>query len=298
MAFGVRELVEACEEALWRAFSDDDFSCVVNQKDRAVLDAAGLLLRHDRVGGFLSAGVRGAEVPERTVCAERCAVREADRRAEVHKGLVEAAWCIEIMSSCCGAHALRHPAKIVFCSGFPCLFRLDVLRIGAEPGEYAEEVSIHRRHLLPEGDGGDGRRGIRSDARNAEKLRIASRHLSAVHRHDFLRRLMHIPYAGVVAEPLPELHVDILRGFRQRADIRAAREKARIVAFYGIHPGLLQHDLGDPHVVRGRILSPREDPALRRIPLDQLLCHLFCHFHRLIPICPVDSIEFRQEGPT
>ena len=86
---------------------------------------------------------------------------------------------------------------------------------------------------------------------------------------------MHIPHAGVVAEPLPELHVDVLRGLCQRTDIRAAREKACIVALHGIYPGLLQHDLGDPHMVRGRILTPREDPALLRIPLDQLLCHLF-----------------------
>ena len=317
VTFGVREFVEACEEAFRRTFSDDDFSCVVNEEDRAVLDATCLLLRHDRVGGLLSAGVRGAEVPERTVRAEWCTVREADCRAEIHEGLVEAARGVKASLSCCtvvcirsdrscirqrpalclqaficrrhprrGAYALRHPAKIVFCSGLSCLFRLDVLRIGAEPGENAQEVSIHRRYLLSEGDGGDGRRGIRSDARNPEKLRIAARHLPAVHCHDFLRCLMHIPHAGIVAEPLPELHVNVLRGFCQCTDIRAAREKARIVTLYGIHPGLLQHDLGDPHVVRGRILTPREDPALRRIPLDQFLCHLFCCFHRFF-IYPV-----------
>ena len=99
LAFGVRKLIKACEQALRRSLADDDSSCVMNQKNRAVLDAAGLLLRHDRVGGLLSAGVCSAEVPERAVCAERCTIREADRRPEIHEGLVKAARCVEAVGS-------------------------------------------------------------------------------------------------------------------------------------------------------------------------------------------------------
>ena len=99
LAFGVRKLIEACEEALRRSLADDDSARVMNQKDRAVLDATCLLLWHERVGGLLSAGVRGAEVLKRTVCAERCTVRKADRRPEIHQSLVKAAWGVEVAGS-------------------------------------------------------------------------------------------------------------------------------------------------------------------------------------------------------
>ena len=99
LPFGVRELIEACEEAFRRALSDDDFSGVVNQENRAVLDAASLLLWHERIGNFLSAGVRGAEVLKRAVCAEWCTVREADRRPKIHESLVKAARCVEAVGS-------------------------------------------------------------------------------------------------------------------------------------------------------------------------------------------------------
>ena len=99
VAFGVRKLIEACEQAFRRSLADDDSSCVMNQKNRAVLDATCLLLWHDRVGGLFSTGVRRAEVSERAVCAERCTVREADRRPKIHEGLVKAARCVETVSS-------------------------------------------------------------------------------------------------------------------------------------------------------------------------------------------------------
>ena len=75
---------------------------------------------------------------------------------------------------------------------------------------------------------------------------------------DHLRRAFEVARAAVVAKPLPELHERIVIHGGEVADARQCIEESQIV---GAHDGgarLLEHDLGDPDVIRRRFVAPRQ----------------------------------------
>ena len=73
-----------------------------------------------------------------------------------------------------------------------------------------------------------------------------------------LRGASQIARAAVVAEPLPELHERVLVHVCKIADGWKCREKSQIVAAYHVCARLLEHDLRDPHMVRRRLVAPRQ----------------------------------------
>ena len=46
-------------------------------------------------------------------------------------------------------------------------------------------------------------------------------------------------------------------------------EEAPVIALHSLHPGLLQHDLREPHVVRLPVPAPRQIPAMAFVPGQQ-----------------------------
>lgn len=101
----------------------------------------------------------------------------------------------------------------------------DVLRDAADPGGDAQEIAVHRRLRLAEGDGGDGARRIVADAGETQKLLARVGKFPAAVVYENLRRTVQVPCAGVVAQTLPELEKPLLAHCRERVHVGSSAIK-------------------------------------------------------------------------
>lgn len=76
-----------------------------------------------------------------------------------------------------------------------------------------------------------------------------------------------VPCAAVIAQSLPQLEELLLLHGGKGGNIRQGGDKALEVGDAGLHPGLLQHHLGDPGAVGAGLLPPRQDAPVFIVPL-------------------------------
>ena len=258
-----RELPEPAEHGVLGAALDEvPAAGVAHEADGDGLVRNGLSLRDDRKRLGVARGSGGADARER---ADRAggAARRADRRADLHHGLVEAAGVVPV------EQAVREGLERA-----PSRGRAGVGLDGEDPGEDADHVPVQHRQRLIEGQREHGRGGIRADARESPDglLRLGKR--PAVLGDDPLRGVVQVARAAVVAQPFPVLQHLVLRGRRERLWRREGAHEALEVGDGGIDAGLLEHDLRDPHPVgiapaSGVGLAPRHRAPMILEPCRQ-----------------------------
>ena len=207
-----------------------------------------------------------AERTQRAGAALRCAVRQADGRAQLHECLREIA-AVPRGVNCAQFFADAPPHAHIG------------RRVGADrqPQDHAQNVAVHGGSGRFKADGGDGPGGIVADTGQGADGGKLPRELAAVLLHDALRRLLQVAHTGIVAEALPELQQHVLGRACQRSDIRQTLEKAEIIAADGFNARLLQHDLREPDVIRLTVAPPWQVAAVFRKPRQQQAGQLLKH---------------------
>ena len=84
-----------------------------------------------------------------------------------------------------------------------------------------------------------------------------------------LGALFNIARAGVVAEPLPEPQKGFVRAGRDVFQRGERLPKAHKVLLHGFHARLLQHNLGNPDILRVSGISPGEGALVFLIPVQK-----------------------------
>ena len=208
----VGEFVQAGEQAGVRPFAQENAALEADQEDGHVLDrpfgfggAVGEL-------GFAAFGVCPAESCQRALFAQRCRIRQADGRAEVHEGLVVGAGSVGCGFRCagvCGEPDARCEVGICVLSGLRCQ---DAVFVAGEPREDAQQVAVDGRGGLAECDGADGGRRVGADPRQFEQIGRAGGHLPAIVLHEDHGGLVEIADTAVVAKSLPQFQIGIFIG--------------------------------------------------------------------------------------
>ena len=202
----------------------------------------------------------GAEGRRRAVPAAGAAVRQAEQGAELHQRLGE-------VPGPAGGIESRQPLPVV-----PAHRRAGAVPLVAgKAAHHPHHIAVHRRGGQAKGDGADGPGGVVADAGQRPDGVIVRREGTAIPLDQELCRLLEVAGPAVIAQPLPELEQPLLRQRRQRLDIRHLPEKALVIGQRRLHPGLLEHDLREPHMVRGRVLPPGEVAAVGIVPGQQRL---------------------------
>ncbi len=136
-------------------------------------------------------------------------------------------------------------------------------------GEHATNVSVENRLGATERYAGDRAGGVPADTGQLGELSRIVGQSSAV-------SIGHLPRPGVkrsgpavIAETAPRTQHLVLRGTGQGRGVREALEESLEVRNDRRHPGLLEHDLGDPDRVRIVRASPREVPSVFPVPTEQ-----------------------------
>ena len=214
----IRKLPQSREQPLGGTLAQGEPAVPHEQEHSPLLDPARFFRRAhgEHIGHAVL--VRRAEGAGGAFFAQRRAVRQANRRAEIHHRLVPFAGTLAVDAfGEHGAKTLAHPGVH------------DVLRDAADPGGDAQEIAVHRRLRLAEGDGGDGARRIVADAGEAQKLLARVGKFPAAVVYENLRRTVQVPCAGVVAQTLPELEKPLLAHCRERVHVGQLCHKAGIV---------------------------------------------------------------------
>ncbi len=110
------------------------------------------------------------------------------------------------------------------------------------------DIAVHREHGQRKGDRADGIGGIRPDAGQCAQPLDGTRK-RALRRH-CLRAGVQIPAARIIAKPGPQPQHRIQGCRAQRLDGGIRSEEFRVIRDHGGDLGLLQHDLGEPDMVR------------------------------------------------
>ena len=269
MAGHIREFVQAGEQAGVRAFAQQDAALKADQENGYVFD--GALRLGGTVGKFRLPAFRvgTAESSERALVAERRRIRQTDRRAKIHKGLVEGAGrgveSDKIIAEMFGIGELdQRPEKRL--GIFACLRCQDAVFVAGESGKDAQQVAVDGGDRFAECDGADRGRRVRADPRQFSKIGRAGGHLPAIVLHEDHGGLVQVADTAVVAEPLPQFQIGVFVRGSECGDIGERFQETRIVPLHGLNTGLLQHDLRNPDMVRRRVLAPREDPAVFFVP--------------------------------
>ena len=254
----VRELPQTGQQPPLRAAAQGHLPLKEEEKDLPLLHPPGLSGGLDRqpVGQFPPAGQ--AQRPGRTDRAAGGAVGQTDGGPQLHQGLVELAGGL-------------HREDILELSGDFFLHGGggDVGKIPGDAGGYPQHVAVHRRIGQAEGDGGDGPGGVCPHAGQVQQGLVVGGQLAAVPLHEDVGRLLQAAGPAVIAQTLPQLQQPLLRQGGQLGYRGAGLQKSLVIAQHRLHPGLLQHDLGQPDVVGGRLPPPGQVPGVFRIPAQQ-----------------------------
>ena len=126
-----------------------------------------------------------------------------------------------------------------------------------QASQHALDVAIENRRPLSGADADDRPGGRAPDTwQGRQCLDTLDREGAAMLSDHLLSGLVQIARPGVVAKPRPQVQhlIDLRR--RQRRDIREALHEARVIGQHRRDLGLLEHDLRDPHTIRGGVLLP------------------------------------------
>ncbi len=122
---------------------------------------------------------------------------------------------------------------------------------------------------------------------------IIVRHFPAIFGDENFRRFFQVSGPVVVPKPLPKFEQLLLLHSRQTPYIGQCLQKSVVVRLHCLHPGLLQHNLREPHMIGCRLLPPRQDAPSPVIPCKQRFCnpvktvqenrHRRIHFQAVLP---------------
>ena len=204
---------------------------------------------------------------------ERGPVGKADCGPKLHKGLVKIPGTVQ------GHDGAKR--------GGESLFGFRLCHVGvkvSEAGDHPEDVAVHGGLRNSKSDGGDSPGGIVPHSGKGTDGGVRMGELPAVLFGDHLGRLLEITGPGVIAQSLPQLHQRILGTLGQSFHRREDRQETAVMIQHGGHPGLLQHDLRDPYMVRGRVTPPGKDPGIFPVPFQQRYRQLFQLVHSPSPL--------------
>ena len=204
---------------------------------------AAHLFRRRRL--VLAAG--GAEWLHRTLQAQ-WTLGQADGGSQFHHRLVEVSRALGIDQA---GSTIAKP----FCLGSG---RGRLFVLGKDAQQHALDIAIDHRNPLAKGNAGDGRGGVLSYPGQLAQLRGGGGQGALMFLDDDLRGLVHHFGATVVPQPAPRRQHGWFLGQRKSGNGREQGQKAGVVVEDGGHPGLLQHDLGDPDSVGVSGSPPRE----------------------------------------
>ena len=220
-----------------------------------ILARAFGILAGQRLRG--TTGVAQAEAPAGAAAAVRPPVGAAKSSTQLHQCLGKI--------SCPGR---IHPGQ--------CLLHLFLEGGGVngravrrQPGHQPQHIAVHRRGAQIKANGADGTGGVVADPRQSPDGGMVGGEYTPVPRQDHLGGLLQIPHPAVVPKTFPELVQVVIRAGRQRADVRQGGQKAGVIAHHGLHPGLLQHDLREPYMVRLPIPPPGQITVKAVVPGQQ-----------------------------
>jgi hypothetical protein len=143
-----------------------------------------------------------------------------------------------------------------------------------QPRDHALDIAVDRARAAIEGDRRDRGGRIGADPREREQRLLGVGKPSVVALDHGFGAGVQVAGTRVVAEPGPKLQHVVERCGGQSRDRREALEEARIVRSDRAHGGLLQHDLGEPHLVGIGPLAgtrtPRQHAAMAVVPSEQI----------------------------
>ncbi len=252
-----RRLPESAEEAVLAALREEDARA--GREDRGDHPHLGhrALLRDDGQLVDAPGRARSARAGDRAGVAARRA-RGADRRAELHQGLVEAS----------RAGEREHPSRRLP-EELPGRTGVDRRVDPLDAGEDARDVAVDQRLGKIEREARDRAGGVGPDAVERAKRVGVRGELAAEALDDLARSQVERPRAPVVAEPAPhrEHVVDARLGEAPRR--RKSRHEALEIGDHRLDPGLLEHDLADPDGVRMARPTPRQIAGNAAEPGDE-----------------------------
>ena len=148
-----------------------------------------------------------------------------------------------------------------------------------QAGKHPQHIAVHRRHRDAKADGCNGPGGVVPDAGQGPQGIIVGGQLSAVLFADDACSLLQVAHPAVVAKTLPELVQLFLFAGGKGRNVRQGGEKAFVVGQCRRDPGLLQHDLAEPHMVGAGVGAEGQDAVVFVKPVQQGrrdVFHLFC----------------------
>ena len=116
--------------------------------------------------------------------------------------------------------------------------------------EHALDVAVQNRLALSDAQRQNRPGGGAPDTGQCAQVLDITRKTPAEVIDDELRGTVQVARAGIVTEPGPQVQYLVERRGGERGDIGETIQKTFIIRDYCGHPGLLQHDLGDPGGVR------------------------------------------------
>ena len=252
----IGELPQPREKPAVRAFLDGVAILAIEHKDGAVFLLSLPLGQLHRQGAPLI--LPQTEPGAGTHAALWLAVGQTHRGTQFHQGLGKGTG---IVGGVDGFKLLLH-----LCFGGR---QVDGGLVPADPGYYPQHIAVHGGTGLPEGDGADGAGGVCADPGQGKQALVVLGKHPAIFRHNDLSRFFQVAHPGVIAQSLPQLVQAVVLAGSKGLDIRQRRQKTEVVALDGLHPGLLEHDLRQPDVVRLPILPPRQIPPVFGVPSGQ-----------------------------
>jgi len=157
-----------------------------------------------------------------------------------------------------------------------------------QPANDARHVSIQHSSAPAECDGCDRSGRVSPNTWQFEQILRIIRHSSGESVDDNLRRLLKMPGARIVSQPLPEPQNLLRRRARQIGNRRKSPHESQKIWCDRSHLRLLQHDLADQNRVRirRRIRADRRAPgqiAPRSAIPSQQICGELSRIHRHRP---------------
>ena len=150
----------------------------------------------------------------------------------------------------------------------------DIRIIRTNTGNHAKHIAVYCRNRLIICNRSNCTGSIRSDSFEFQQFLIGIRYHPTVFIHNLLRRCIQVPHPIVISQPLPKFQIPVLRTFCQRPHIRKLRNKSLKIWLYRLYPRLLQHNLGNPHIISTWLIAPRKNTRMCIKPVLERLCYL------------------------
>src|SRR3990172_9228237 len=211
----------------------------------------------DRAVHLRSGGLGPAESRDRARVTCRPA-GEADRRTQIHQGLVERR----------GAPFGQETGGIAQQSGLTLDAAWGEIKVH-QPSQHPAPIAVERDYLRPKGDRPYRSRSVLSNSRQISQVFRVLRKLPRMLAQDLLCSQVHVVRAPVIAQPFPGRHQLVRRCLGQRLRIGKPRHPFPVIREDRLHPGLLKHDFGHPDGIWIARPPPGQVASVVAVPIQQ-----------------------------